>query len=84
MTLLHNMIEASQDSEYWTNTAIIQAIIGIWFAASHQPWLVSIVFYSLHIDELMCKEFAFCVFRTLCSTRIHRTLARRNQTTGTS
>lgn len=41
MTLLHNMSEASTDSTYWTPIAVIQALLGIWFAASHQPWIVS-------------------------------------------
>ncbi|MCJ1454854.1 hypothetical protein MMC28_005207 [Mycoblastus sanguinarius] len=39
ITLLHNMMEASEDSSYWTPIAVAQAIIGIWFAASHQPWI---------------------------------------------
>ena len=41
ITLLRNMIQASKDSEYWTPNTLIQAIVGIWFAASHQPWIVS-------------------------------------------
>lgn len=34
------MIESSKDSQYWTDDTLIQAVIGIWFAASHQPWVV--------------------------------------------
>ena len=34
------MIEASTESSYWTHTLVIQATLGIWFAASHQPWIV--------------------------------------------
>ena len=41
MTLLQNMVDASKESDYWTPNALIQAIVGIWFAASHQPWIVS-------------------------------------------
>lgn len=39
ITLLHNMAEASEESSYWTPIAVIQALLGIWFAASHQPWI---------------------------------------------
>lgn len=39
MTLLQNMIQASEDSDYWTPDSLIQAIVEIWFAASHQPWI---------------------------------------------
>ena len=41
-TLLHNMVEAAKDSTYWTPLTIAQAFIGLWFAASHQPWIVGI------------------------------------------
>lgn len=40
MTMLHNMVESSKGSNYWTDNALIQAVIGIWFAAAHQPWIV--------------------------------------------
>ncbi|MCJ1475924.1 hypothetical protein MMC13_004588 [Lambiella insularis] len=39
LTLLHNMIEASKEYPYWTADRLIQAMVGIWFAASHQPWI---------------------------------------------
>ncbi|MCJ1349613.1 hypothetical protein MMC31_007854 [Peltigera leucophlebia] len=39
MTLFNNTIESSKESHYWTDNALIQAVIGIWFAASHQPWI---------------------------------------------
>ncbi|MCJ1248353.1 hypothetical protein MMC30_005570 [Trapelia coarctata] len=39
MTLMQNLIESSRESSYWTPDLLIQAIIGIWFAASHQPWI---------------------------------------------
>lgn len=28
-----------QNSEYWTSDVISQSLLGIWFAASHQPWM---------------------------------------------
>ena len=34
------MMEASLESNYWTPIAVAQALLGIWFAASHQPWIV--------------------------------------------
>lgn len=40
ITLLHNLIELSKDSDYWTAETLIQAVVGMWFAASHQPWVV--------------------------------------------
>ena len=40
MTMLHHMIEGAKESSYWTHDSLIQAVIGIWFAASHQPWIV--------------------------------------------
>ncbi|KAL9133122.1 MAG: hypothetical protein Q9175_005700 [Cornicularia normoerica] len=39
MTLFHNLIESSKGSDYWTPNMLIQAIVGMWFAASHQPWI---------------------------------------------
>ncbi|KAI9691509.1 MAG: hypothetical protein M1822_007580 [Bathelium mastoideum] len=39
MTLIYNMIHLSQDSTYWEPDVLMQAIVGIWFAASHQPWV---------------------------------------------
>ena len=39
MTLMYNLIETSRESSYWTPDLLIQAINGIWFAASHQPWI---------------------------------------------
>ncbi|KAL8959281.1 MAG: hypothetical protein Q9183_005662, partial [Haloplaca sp. 2 TL-2023] len=40
VTLLQNMIEASEESNYWTPEVLSQALLGYWFAASHQPWIV--------------------------------------------
>ena len=39
ITLLYNLIEQARGVDYWTADLLIQAIIGIWFAASHQPWI---------------------------------------------
>ncbi|KAM0794861.1 hypothetical protein BDR22DRAFT_894747 [Usnea florida] len=33
------MIVASADSSYWTTATVIEATMGIRFAASHQPWI---------------------------------------------
>ena len=67
MTLLHNMKEASEESAYWTPTLVIQAIIGIWFAASHQPWTVSDHQFQqpLYVTDLG-KNLHF-VFLELCA-----------------
>ncbi|KAL9074039.1 MAG: hypothetical protein Q9157_004529 [Trypethelium eluteriae] len=39
ITLLYNMIKLSEGSTYWTPDVLMQAVVGIWFAASHQPWV---------------------------------------------
>ncbi|KAI9711711.1 MAG: hypothetical protein M1820_001855 [Bogoriella megaspora] len=39
ITLLYNMIHLSEGSAYWTPDILMQAVVGIWFAASHQPWV---------------------------------------------
>ena len=33
------MIELTEGSDYWTPEILAQALLGIWFAASHQPWM---------------------------------------------
>jgi hypothetical protein len=35
------MMELTEGNEYWTTDIAAQALLGIWFAASHQPWMVS-------------------------------------------
>lgn len=50
ITLFHNLVISSNDLEYWTPDRLIQAVVGIWFAASHQPWIVgrqNLVYLSL-------------------------------------
>ncbi|KAF2463764.1 cytochrome P450 [Lindgomyces ingoldianus] len=39
LTILHNMMEMTEDSDYWEPELLSQSLLGIWFAASHQPWM---------------------------------------------
>lgn len=39
LTLLYHLIDQTRNSDYWTTDLLIQAVVGIWFAASHQPWI---------------------------------------------
>lgn len=39
LSLLHHMVSSSLDSAYWTTNVLIQALIGLWIAAGHQPWI---------------------------------------------
>ena len=34
------MMSLSEGNAYWTPEVLAQALLGIWFAASHQPWMV--------------------------------------------
>lgn len=34
------MMSLSEGNTYWTPEVLAQALLGIWFAASHQPWMV--------------------------------------------
>ncbi|PQE22390.1 cytochrome P450 protein [Rutstroemia sp. NJR-2017a WRK4] len=37
---MQNMIELTEENkDYWTPDNLAQALLGIWFAASHQPWM---------------------------------------------
>lgn len=39
------MIEETKDNRgYWTPAAVCQAIMGLWLAASHQPWVNLYIF----------------------------------------
>jgi cytochrome P450 len=39
-TIIHNMTTLSESSSYWTGPAMnAQNMLGLWFAASHQPWM---------------------------------------------
>lgn len=46
------MTEMTEDSNYWNPEMISQSLLGIWFAASHQPWM------NMHfvILELCARE----------------------------
>ena len=51
LTMLYHFIENTRESTYWTPGLLIQAITGIWFAASHQP------FMNLHFVMLeLCQR----------------------------
>ena len=47
------MRESSIGSSYWTAEGLAQAIIGIWFAASHQPWIVRTLEVSLGLQQAL-------------------------------
>lgn len=38
-TIAHNMTEMTSDSNYWDPELLSQSLLGIWFAAAHQPWM---------------------------------------------
>ena len=50
LTLLYHLKNQTQNSDYWTTDLLIQAILGIWFAASHQPW-INLHFVMLELCE---------------------------------
>ncbi|KAA6408297.1 MAG: cytochrome P450 [Lasallia pustulata] len=57
------MIKSSEGSSYWTPTMLTQAIAGIWFAGSHQPWInLHFVFLELcnrpDYADLLRREIA--------------------------
>lgn len=40
-TIINNMYELTQSSKYWNSPEMnSQNMLGVWFAASHQPWSV--------------------------------------------
>ncbi|KAH8889144.1 cytochrome P450 [Thozetella sp. PMI_491] len=39
LIILHNMAELTNDSDYWNPELLSQSLLGIWFAAAHQPWM---------------------------------------------
>ena len=61
------MLEASTDSKYWTHSLIIQAILGIWFAASHQPWIVGLIESYGNVLLLTFHQNLHFVFLELCA-----------------
>lgn len=36
---MHNMTTMTETSDYWNPELLSQSLLGIWFAASHQPWM---------------------------------------------
>ncbi|KAJ3571855.1 hypothetical protein NPX13_g5235 [Xylaria arbuscula] len=62
LTILYNMADAAGSSEYWNPSLLAQSLLGIWFAASHQPWM------NLHFIILeLCvrKDFQAAIRREL-------------------
>lgn len=39
LTIAHNMTEMTDGSDYWDPELLSQSLLGIWFAAAHQPWM---------------------------------------------
>lgn len=39
LTIVYSMMSLSEGNSYWTPEVLAQALLGIWFAASHQPWM---------------------------------------------
>ncbi|RDW90536.1 cytochrome P450 [Aspergillus mulundensis] len=40
LTLLHHLLDSTAtDRTYWTPARLSQSILGLWLAASHQPWI---------------------------------------------
>ncbi|KAJ2985551.1 hypothetical protein NUW58_g5466 [Xylaria curta] len=39
LTILYNMADLTNSSEYWNPMLLAQSLLGIWFAAAHQPWM---------------------------------------------
>ncbi|KAF2963192.1 hypothetical protein GQX73_g10386 [Xylaria multiplex] len=38
-TILYDMANLAKGSDYWNASLLAQSLLGIWFAASHQPWM---------------------------------------------
>lgn len=38
-TIAWNMTRLTEGNEYWTPEVLAQSLLGIWFAASHQPYM---------------------------------------------
>ena len=61
------MLEASKDSSFWTPLAIAQTILGVWFAASHQPWIVGKAIHLQTVERLNSRQNLHFVFLELCA-----------------
>lgn len=62
LTILYNMANVAKTSDYWNPSLLAQSLLGIWFAASHQPWM------NLHFIIL-----EICV-RTDCQVALRKEL----------
>lgn len=60
-------MEASEESSYWTPITVAQALLGIWFAASHQPWIVGVLGTQRFEERLNRKQNLHFVFLELCT-----------------
>ncbi|KAF4628994.1 hypothetical protein G7Y89_g9153 [Cudoniella acicularis] len=48
--IAQSMVELNPDPSYWTPAMLAQAILGIWFAAAHQPWM-NLDFITLELSR---------------------------------
>ncbi|KAK8010137.1 cytochrome P450 [Apiospora arundinis] len=39
LTIMNTLVELTEGSDYWDAELLSQSLLGIWFAASHQPWM---------------------------------------------
>ena len=39
LTIIGNISQMTKGNDYWTPQLLSQALLGIWFAAAHQPWM---------------------------------------------
>ncbi|KAJ6021161.1 cytochrome P450 [Penicillium herquei] len=54
-TILYNMITETESKRgYWSPEAVCQAVMGLWFAASHQPW---VNLYMFIYQLCVCPEW---------------------------
>ncbi|KAF2704077.1 putative cytochrome P450 [Pleomassaria siparia CBS 279.74] len=52
LTIAHNMTQMTDDSDYWDPELLSQSLLGIWFAAAHQPWM----FLDFVLLELCARQ----------------------------
>jgi hypothetical protein len=66
LTLLQTMVDSSAGGDYWTPEILTQSLMGIWLAASFQPWVVSLqASTSLYIGVNHLQNLHFIIL-TLC------------------
>ncbi|KAL4738245.1 cytochrome P450 [Aspergillus similis] len=62
LTLLYHLFELSEPNrDYWTPESLSQSILGLWLAASHQPWVnLHAILLELCVrpewQDALCKE----------------------------